>query len=164
MKNIVYILIIGLFSCTTLKKAEGYFEKYPDKAEYVAKKYILSHELPGAKICLEAFPQKNKIDTFSIVKDSLIVEKMVDSIFSTITKTKFINREVIKNILIPCKDSVKIVTKTIYDPKFEVLYNDINKKYINVSDAHSKIKKVLFWTWFWIILLATSFGVYKYKK
>jgi hypothetical protein len=165
MKNT--ILIIGLFfiaSCTTLKKAESYFDKHPEKANYVAKQYINTFELPGAKICLDAFPQKNTIDTISVVKDSLIVETLVDSIIKNVTTIKYIDREKIKKILLPCRDSIKIVSKTIYDPKYEILYKDLQSNYNNVSDAHSKLKKAFFWTWFWVILLSVSFAVYKSKK
>ncbi len=165
MKNI--IIIIGLFSiasCTTLKKAESYFEKHPEKANYVAKKYINAFELPGAKICLDAFPPINTIDTISIVKDSLIVEKMTDTLYKLITETKIVNKDKIRKILVPCRDSIKIVSKTIYDPKYEILYKDLQSNYNNMSDSHSKLKKAFFWTWFWVILLAASFVVYKNKK
>ena len=162
MKYII-IIIIGFFGCTTLKKAEGYFENHPEKAHSVAKQYINSFELPGAKICLDAFPQTNKIDTISIVKDSLIVENITDTLYHWFTDTKFIDKDKIRQILIPCKDSIKVVTKTIYDPKYQILYNDVNTKYINISDAHSKIKRILFWTWFWIILVAAGAVLYKKK-
>lgn len=156
MKNIIFILIIGIFSCTTLKKAEGYFDKHPEKANYVAKQYINAFELPGAKICLDAFPQKTKIDTFSVVKDSLIVENITDTLYKWFTKTEYINKDRIRNILIPCKDSIRYISKTIYDSKYEILYNDINTKYINISDAHKKMKNILFWTWFWFFALVAG--------
>jgi len=165
MKNI--IIIIGLFSiasCTTLKKAESYFDKHPEKANYVAKQYINAFELPGAKICLDAFPQKNSIDTISIVKDSLIVEKMTDTLYKWFTDTRYVDKERIKKVLLPCRDSIKIVSKTIYDPKYEILYTNVKGKYDNLSDAHSKLRKAFFWTWFWVILLAASFVAYKSKK
>lgn len=165
MKNT--IIIIGLFSitsCMTLKKAESYFDKHPEKANYVAKKYINEFELPGAKMCLDAFPQKNSIDTISIVKDSLIIQQMTDTLYQWFTDTRYIDKEKIKKILLPCRDSIKIVSKTIYDPKYEILYKELQSNYNNVSDAHSKLKKVLFWTWFWIILLAASFVLIKKNK
>jgi hypothetical protein len=160
MKYII-ILIIGFFGCTTLKKAEGYFEKYPEKANYVARQYINTFELPGAKICLDAFPQTNKIDTISIVKDSLIVEHITDTLYQWLTETKYVNKEKIKNILKPCRDSIKIVSKTIYDDKYKILYNDIKSKYDNMSDSHTKLRKSLFWTWFFIILIAGSAFLFK---
>lgn len=160
MKYII-ILIIGFFGCTTLKKAEGYFEKHPEKANYVARQYINTFELPGAKICLDAFPQTNKIDTISIVKDSLIVEHITDTLYQWLTETKYVNKEKIKNILKPCRDSIKIVSKTIYDDKYKILYNDIKSKYDNISDSHTKLRKSLFWTWFFIILIAGSAFLFK---
>lgn len=152
----ILILIIGFFGCTTLKKAESYFEKHPEKAHQVTKQYINTFELPGAKICLDAFPQTNKIDTMLIVKDSLIVEHITDTLIKLMTDTKYINKEKIRTILKPCRDSIKIVSKTIYDDKYKILYNDIKEKYDNVSDSHTKLRKSLFWTWFFIILIAGS--------
>ena len=163
MKLISLILILGFFSCTTLKKAEGYFDKHPEKANYVAKQYINAFELPGAKICLDAFPPINKIDTISIVKDSLIVNNITDTLYKWLKETKYIDRNKIKKILVPCNDSIKIVSKTIYDPKYEILYNDVNKKYLNLSDSHSKIKRYLFWTWFFIIIISASAVLLKKK-
>ena len=163
MKNIILILILGFFSCTTLKKAEGYFDKHPEKANYVAKQYINAFELPGAKICLDAFPPINKVDTFLVVKDSLIVENITDTIYKWLTEVKFIDKDRIRKILVPCKDSIKIVSKTIYDDKYKILYNDVNTKYINISDSHSKIKKYLFWTWFFIVIIAASAILLKKK-
>ena len=163
MKLISLILILGFFSCTTLKKAEGYFDKHPEKANYVAKQYINAFELPGAKICLDAFPPINKIDTISIVKDSLIVNNITDTLYKWLKETKYIDRNKIKKILVPCNDSIKIVSKTIYDPKYEILYNDVNKKYLNLSDSHAKIKRYLFWTWFFIIIISASAVLLKKK-
>jgi len=163
MKYIVFILIISFFSCTTLKKAEGYFEKHPEKANYVAKQYINAFELPGAKICLDAFPPINKIDTISFVKDSLTVHNITDTLYKWFTETKYINKDKIKKILVPCNDSIKIISKTIYDLKYEILYNDLNKRFINISDSHSKIKSVLFWTWFFIIIISASAVLLKKK-
>lgn len=160
MKYLI-ILIIGFFGCTTLKKAEGYFEKHPEKAHQVAKQYINTFELPGAKICLDAFPQTNKIDTISIVKDSLIVEYITDTLYKWFTDTKYVNKDKIRTILKPCRDSIKIVSKTIYDDKYKILYNDIKNKYDNVSDSHIKLRKSLFWTWFFIILIAGSAFLFK---
>jgi len=163
MKYIVFILILGFFSCTTLKKAEGYFEKHPEKANYVAKQYINAFELPGAKICLDAFPPINKIDTILLVKDSLIINNITDTLYEWFNDTKYIDKDKIRKILIPCIDSIKIVSKTIYDPKYNILYNDVNTKYINMSDSHSKIKRILFWTWFFIIIIAASAVLLKKK-
>lgn len=160
MKYIV-ILIIGFFGCTTQKKAEAYFERNPEKANYVARQYINTFELPGAKICLDAFPQTNKIDTMLIVKDSLIVEHITDTLYKWLTDTKYVDKEKIRTILKPCRDSIKIVSKIIYDDKYKILYNDIKSKYDNMSDSHTKLRKSLFWTWFFIILIAGGAFLFK---
>lgn len=155
MKYII-IILLGLYGCTTQKKAEAYFQRHPEKANYVARQYINAFELPGAKICLDAFPQTNTTDTISIVKDSLIVEHITDTLYHWITDTKYVDKEKIRTILKPCRDSIKIISKTIYDDKYKILYNDIKEKYNNVSDSHTKLRKSLFWTWFFIILIAGS--------
>ena len=105
----------------------------------------------------------NKVDTFLVVKDSLIVENITDTIYKWLTEVKFIDKDRIRKILVPCKDSIKIVSKTIYDDKYKILYNDVNTKYINISDSHSKIKRYLFWTWFFIVIIAASAILLKKK-
>lgn len=161
----IIIILIVLSSCTTLRKAEHYFQKHPTKANNVARNYITNNQIDGVKICIDAFPQKDIVDTFMVSKDSIIINTITDSIYNWITEVKYIDKERIRKVLIPCKDSLKIINKTIYDKKYEILYNDMNTKYINVSDSHSKLKKVLFWTWFWIILFAIGvYGFYKTKR
>lgn len=147
MKNFILLAILFLSSCTTLKKAESYFDKYPDKAKLVARKYVLTHQITGAKICLDAFPPQEVHDTISIVKDSLIVENITDTIVSWLTETKYIDREHIKKILIPCKDSIKIVTNTIVDKKYEILYNGTQLELDSVKQEKDKISKYLKYTW-----------------
>lgn len=147
MKNLIILAILFLSSCTTLKKSESYFDRYPDKAKLVARKYVLTHQITGAKICIDAFPPQEIHDTISVVKDSLTVERITDTIFTWLTETKYIDRERIKKILIPCKDSIKIVTNTIYDNKFEVLYNGTEFELNQLKEEKDKISKYLKYTW-----------------
>jgi hypothetical protein len=161
----IIIILIFLSSCTTLRKAEHYFQKHPTKANNVARNYIINNQIDGVKICIDAFPQIDIVDSFIVSKDSIIINTITDSIFSWLTEVKYVDRERIKKVLIPCKDSIRIINRTIYDKKYEILYNDMYIKYNNVSDSHAKIKKILFWTWFWIILFAIGiYGFYKTKK
>jgi hypothetical protein len=147
MKNLIILAILFSSSCTTLKKAESYFNKYPDKAKNIAKSYILNHDVDGAKICIDAFPIKEVHDTISVVKDSLTVEKITDTIFSWLTETKYIDKERIRKILIPCKDSIKIITKTIFDKKYEILYNGTQIELDKIKEQKDKISKYLKYTW-----------------
>lgn len=147
MKNLIILAILFSSSCTTLKKAESYFYKHPNKAKIVAKSYILNHDVEGAKICIDAFPPKEVHDTISVVKDSLTVEIMTDTIFSWLTETKYVDKERIRKILIPCKDSIKIITKTIFDNKYEILYNGIQFELDKIKEQKDKLSKYLKYTW-----------------
>jgi hypothetical protein len=147
MKNLIILSILFLSSCTTLKKAETYFDKHPDKANNVAKSYILNHDVNGAKICIDAFPPKEVHDTISVVKDSLTVQNITDTIVSWLTETKYIDKERIKKILIPCKDSIKIITNTLYDKKFEVLYSGTQFELDKIKEEKDRISKYLKYTW-----------------
>lgn len=147
MKNLIILVILFLSSCTTLKKAESYFDKYPDRAKLVARKYVLTHQITGAKICIDAFPPKEFHDTISVVKDSLTVERITDTIFTWLTETKYIDRERIKKILIPCNDSIKIVTNIVYDKKYEILYNGSQFELNEIKKEKDKISKYLKYTW-----------------
>jgi hypothetical protein len=147
MKNFIILAILFLSSCTTLKKAEYYFDKYPDKAKNVAKSYILNHDVEGAKICIDVFPPKEFHDTISVVKDSLTVEIITDTIFNWLTETKFIDKERIRKILIPCKDSIKIITNTIIDKKYQILYTGIQFELYKIKKEKDKISKYLKYTW-----------------
>ena len=147
MKNLIILAILFLSSCTTLKKAESYFDKHPQKAKNVAKSYILNNDIDGAKICIDAFPQKEVHDTISVVKDSLIVERITDTIFNWLTETKYVDRERIRKILIPCKDSIKIITNTVFDKKYEVLYSGTQFQLDRIKEEKDKISKYLKYTW-----------------
>jgi PBP1b-binding outer membrane lipoprotein LpoB len=147
MKNLIILAILFLSSCTTLKKAESYFDKHPQKAKNVAKSYILNHDVAGAKICIDAFPQKEVHDTISVVKDSLTVERITDTIFTWLTETKYVDKERIMKILIPCRDSIKIITNTIIDPKLKLLYDFNLKELDRIKESKDKISKYLKYTW-----------------
>lgn len=158
-------MILLLVSCTTLKKAENYFYHHPKDGVNVAKNYILSNKVEGAKICLDAFPQKNIIDTIILVKDSLIINNITDSIYTWLNETHYVDREKIKKVLIPCKDSVKIIKYTIFDNRYEVLYDSLNKKYSDLDDRHRKIKDILTYTYIWILIIILGIiGYIKLKK
>jgi hypothetical protein len=137
MKNLIFLLL--LTSCVTQKKIDKYFEKNPQEIERV-------------------FVFNEVHDTTKIIKDSLVVERITDSIYSWFYDTHYIDRWRIKEVLKPCKDSILIVSKQIYTDRYKKLY-ELAKK-----DSHYNQKSLGWWrrglliTWGWIIL----FGVIIY--
>lgn len=162
MKNIILFFLIIMVSCTTLRKSEKYFYNHPEKANNVAKNYINKYKINGAKICLEEFPQKSTIDTFILQKDSIIINNITDSIYNILIDTHYITKDRIKKILIPCKDSTKIIKYTLFDQRYELLYDSLNKSYNDLSNRHDKVKNILFYTYFWIIIII--FGILAYIR
>ena len=143
-----YFLIIIVFaSCTTAHKVESYLDKHDDLYNNVTRKYLNKNQLEGAKICLDVFPQKETHDTITIRKDSLISEKITDTLFKWFSDTKYITQDKIRSILQPC-DSIQYITTTIFDPKYKILYEDTSKKYNDIVVSLHKTR-----TWLFIIIL-----------
>jgi hypothetical protein len=137
MKNLIFLLL--LTSCVTAKKVDKYFEKNPTEIERV-------------------FVFDEVHDTTTIIKDSLVVERITDSIYSWFNDTHYIDRVRIKKILEPCKDSIIIVSKQIYTDRYKKVY-ELAKKDAEYNEKALKWwRKGLFITWGWIIL----FGVIIY--
>jgi hypothetical protein len=137
MKNLIFLLL--LTSCVTAKKVDKYFAKNPTEIERV-------------------FVFDEVHDTTTIIKDSLIVERITDSIYSWFNDTHYIDRVRIKEVLKPCKDSIIIVSKQIYTDRYKKVY-ELAKKDAEYNEKALKWwRKGLFITWGWIIL----FGVIIY--
>jgi hypothetical protein len=140
MKNLIFLLL--LTSCVTAKKVDKYFEKNPTEIERV-------------------FVFDEVHDTTTITKDSLIVERITDSIYSWFNDTHYIDRVRIKEVLKPCKDSILIVSKQIYTDRYKKVY-ELAKK-----DAEYNKKALKWWrrglliTWGWIILIAIIIYIIK---
>ena len=137
MKNLIFLLL--LTSCVTAKKVDKYFEKNPTEIERV-------------------FVFDEVHDTTTIIKDSLIVERITDSIYSWVTDTKYVDRLRIKEVLKPCKDSILIVSKQIYTDRYKKVYELAKKDAEYNKKALKWWRKGLLITWGWIIL----FGVIIY--
>ena len=132
MKNLLFLLLLS--SCVSEKQVQRYFEKNPDKIE----KVFLIDEYH---------------DTTIVTKDSLVVERITDSIYSWFNDTHYIDRWRIKEVLKPCKDSIKIVSKQIYTDRYKRVY-ELAKKDAELNEkALSWWRKGLLLTWGWIALI-----------
>jgi len=145
-----YLLIIFLFtSCITTNKV---------------KKYLYEHPVQAAKLCLEQFPQESKIDTIRVVKDSLIVEQKVDSIYTWLVEEHYLESEAktkIRTVIKELKDTI-IITETKWDDKYKVLFEAKDKEYMILEDRFDRKNKALFYTWLWIAIIGV--GAFAYKK
>lgn len=130
MKKLLIILIL-FSSCVTQKKVEKYIAKHPDIIE--------------EKIVLHI----NTVhDTTIIEKDSLIIEHLTDTLYNWFTEYKYIDKVKIKEILKPCKDSIKIVKET----KYVDLYKE---KYKEALSRQERLDKSMRW-WrkgFWLLAI-----------
>lgn len=121
-------------SCVSEKQVQRYFQKHPEAIERV---YYIDEVH----------------DTTTLVKDSLIVEKITDSIYTWFADTRYIDRVRIQKVLEPCKDSIKIVSKRIITDR----YKDVYLKAKRDSELNDKAlkwwRKGLLLTWAWIAII-----------
>ena len=140
MKYLIFLLL--LTSCVTQKKIDRYFEKNPQEIERV-------------------FVFDEVHDTTTIVKDSLIVDRITDSFYTWLNQTEYVDRWRIKEVLKPCKDSILIVSKQIYTDRYKKVY-ELAKKDAEYNEKALKWwRKGLLITWGWIILIAIIVFVIK---
>lgn len=132
MRYLLFLLL--LTSCVSEKGVQRYLAKNPDMIEKV---YYIDEVH----------------DTTTIVKDSLVVERITDSIYTWFTDTKYIDRVKIKKVLKPCKDSILIVSKQIITDRYKKVY-ELAKKDAEYNEKALKWwRKGLFITWGWIALV-----------
>lgn len=130
-----YLIILIMFtSCVSERQVQRYFEKHPEAIEKV---YI--HDLVH--------------DTTTITKDSLVVERITDSIYTWFTDTRYIDRVRIKKVLEPCKDSILIVSKRIYTDRYKDVYLKAKKDSELNDKALRWWRKGLLLTWAWIAIV-----------
>ena len=133
------MILILLSSCVTQKKIDRYFKKHPEAIEKV-------------------FIYQDIHDTTIVVKDSLVINKLTDTLYQWFTEYKYLDKVVtkwqIKQVLKPCEDSIVIVEKQVFVDRYKKVY-EAAKKNIEAND------KMLNWwrkgallTWAWIILIA----------
>ena len=142
------MILILLSSCVTQKKIDRYFKKHPEAIEKV-------------------FIYQDVHDTTIIVKDSLVINKLTDTLYQWFTEYKYLDKVVtkwqIKQVLKPCEDSIVIVEKQVFVDRYKKVY-EAAKKNIEAND------KMLNWwrkgallTWAWIILIAGVIYIIKRK-
>jgi hypothetical protein len=140
MKYLIFLLL--LTSCVTQKKIDKYFEKNPQEIERV-------------------FVFDEVHDTTTIVKDSLIVERISDTIYHWLSQPDYIEMWRIKEVLKPCKDSITIVSKQIYTDRYKKVY-ELAKKDAEYNEKALKWwRKGLLITWGWIILIGVIIYIIK---
>jgi len=140
MKNLIFLLL--LTSCVTAKKVDKYLAKNPKEIERV-------------------FVFTDVHDTTVITKDSLVVERIADTLYQYFNDTHYIDRVRIKKILEPCKDSIIIVSKQIYTDRYKKVYELAKKDAEYNEKALAWWRKGLLITWGWIILIAIIIYVIK---
>ena len=118
----------------------------------------------AADICIEMFPQDSTNDTIRVLKDSLIVERKIDSFYTWFTDIKYVDKvsfkDKIKKIIIASHDTIKITT-TKWDDRYKVLYEKKDRDYAILEEKHNKKTKALFWTWLWIAVIGVGSVAYK---
>ena len=136
------LLLLLLSSCVTTKKIERYLEKHPEAIETV---FIIN----------------DFHDTTLIVKDSLVVERIADTLYQWFNDTHYIDRVRIKKILEPCKDSVLIIEKKVFVDRYKKVYEALKKD----NEANDKMlrwwRKGALLTWGWIVLIGVVVYIIK---
>lgn len=141
MRYILFFILLS--SCVTDKGVQRYFEKNPDKIEQV-------------------FIYNEVHDTSIVVKDSLIIERITDSIYTWFADTHYIDKVRIKKVLEPCKDSILIVSKQIFTDRYKDVYLKAKKDSELNEKALRWWRKGLLLTWAWVALIL--FVVYLIKR
>ena len=142
MRYLLFLLLLS--SCVSEKQVQRYFEKHPEAIE---------------KVYIHDFVH----DTTIVIKDSTVVERITDSIFTWFADTHYIDRVRIKKILEPCKDSILIVSKRIYSDRYKDVYLKAKK------DAELNDKALRWWrkgmilTWAWIAIVLLVIYLIKRK-
>jgi hypothetical protein len=138
------LLLLLLSSCVTTKKIERYLEKHPEAIETV---FIIN----------------DFYDTTLIVKDSLVVERIADTLYQWFNDTHYIDRVRIKKILEPCKDSVLIIEKKVFVDRYKKVYEAAKKD----NEANDKMlrwwRKGALLTWGWLVLIGVVVYIIKRK-
>lgn len=142
------MILILLSSCVTQKKIDRYFKKHPEAIEKV-------------------FITNDVHDTTIVVKDSLVINKLTDTLYQWFTEYKYLDKVVtkwqIKQVLKPCEDSIVILEKQVFVDRYKKVY-EAAKKNIEANDKMLKWwRKGALLTWAWIILIAGVIYIIKRK-
>ncbi len=141
--------ILLLTSCVTSNKVKRYMLLHPEKA---------------AELCLEQFPQQELHDTVLIKKDSIIIDKKIDSVYTWLAEDHFVDKVVfkdkIKEILKVSHDTIRINTIK-WDDRYKVMYQKKDRDYAILEEKYKRNKKSLFYTWLWIGIVGVGYLAYK---
>lgn len=149
--------------CISEKKVQRYVRENTQVAENITNEFIRLNKVKGAQICLDVFPPEIvSSDTIIVYRDSIEVNKVVDTLYQWFTDNHFIDKVSIKSVLKPFWQE-KIVTKMVTDTRYKTLYEAKIKDYEKLQDKFYKIRKGLILTWAWIILICVGFYLYRRK-
>ena len=144
----ILIIIIFLNSCVTQKKIDRYFQKHPEAIEKV-------------------FIFQDIHDTTIITRDSLVIDKITDTLYNWFSDFKYIDRPVtrwqIKEVLKPCKDSIVIVDKKIFVDRYKDAYEAAKKDRDATEKMYRWWQRGALITWAWIVLIGGVFYIIKRK-
>lgn len=141
MRNHLLTLIpfLLLTSCVTQKKIDRYFKKHPEAIEKV-------------------FIYQDVHDTTIVVKDSLIVERITDTLYEWFADVRYIDKPItrwrIKEVLKPCKDSIIIVDKKIFVDRYKDVYEAAKKDRDATEKMYRWWQRGALITWGWVLLIA----------
>ena len=152
-------LFIG---CMSEKRVQRYVRENYSVAENITTEFIKLNKVKGAEICLDAFPPEIvSNDTIFVYRDSIEVNKVIDTLYQWFTDNHYIDKVSIKSILKPYWQE-KIVTKTVLDTRYKTLYDAKIKDYEKLQDKFYRLRKGFFLTWAWIILICV--GIYLFRR
>jgi len=164
MKNFIlsFATIVLFIGCMSEKKVQRYVRENTSVAENITNEFIRLNKVKGAQICLDVFPPEIvSHDTIVVYRDSIEVNKVVDTLYQWFTDNHFIDKVAIKSVLKPFWQE-KIVTKMVTDTRYKTLYEAKIKDYEKLQDKFYKLRKGFFLTWAWIILICV--GLYLFKR
>lgn len=156
------ITLTFFIGCMSEKKVQRYVRENTQVAENITNEFIRLNKVKGAQICLDVFPPEIvSNDTIIVYRDSIEVNKVVDTLYKWFNDTHYVNKVSIKSVLKPFWQE-KIVTKMVTDTRYKTLYEAKIKDYEKLQDKFYKLRKGFILTWAWIILICV--GLYLYRR
>lgn len=164
MKHLIvsFATIVLFIGCLSERRVQRYVRENTEVAENITNEFIRLNKVKGAEILIDVFPPEIvSHDTIVVYRDSIEVNKVVDTLYNWFNDTLYVDKVSIKSVLKPFWQE-KIVTKTVTDMRYKVLYDAKMKDYDKLQEKFYKIRKGFILTWAWIILVCI--GLYLYKR
>lgn len=121
----LFLFMCATQSCMTQKKAEGYFDKHPEKAaKYLSEKFPLKPTTITEFIAIDSLGYEQAYNELLTFADSLLLSVRKDTQYMyhpftekkpNIDSIRYAVERKIRKALKPCIDSVKIITKIVPD-------------------------------------------------